>query len=188
MVNIYQTEDRLRAILAHNRVLIVVAAFFSALVIFLPASPVHGSFFTDIFSPVGAWLVSTAMIVILFLARNSSGRKNIREAEEEYRKQRVREEKHIRYHPGERESGVYAKRIGRKDHVAAGVLGLFFGMFGIHQFYLGNSGKGTLYLLLTLFLWWTILTPILLAVVVLIESIQLLTMDEEEFDYKYNQT
>ena len=39
----------------------------------------------------------------------------------------------------------------QKSRVVAGVLGIIFGALGLHNFYLGNSSKGTAQLLMTLF-------------------------------------
>ena len=38
-----------------------------------------------------------------------------------------------------------------KSKVVAGILGIFVGYFGIHNFYLGYTGKGAAQLLLTIF-------------------------------------
>lgn len=38
----------------------------------------------------------------------------------------------------------------QKSKVAAGILGIFLGMFGVHNFYLGRAGRGVAQLLLTL--------------------------------------
>lgn len=40
--------------------------------------------------------------------------------------------------------------INSKSKVAAGLLGIFLGAFGIHNFYLGYTGKGVAQLLITL--------------------------------------
>jgi TM2 domain-containing membrane protein YozV len=37
-----------------------------------------------------------------------------------------------------------------KSRVAAGLLGIFLGVFGVHRFYLGYTGLGVLMLLLTI--------------------------------------
>lgn len=37
-----------------------------------------------------------------------------------------------------------------KSKIAAGLLGIFLGSFGVHNFYLGYNGKGTAQLLMTL--------------------------------------
>lgn len=39
---------------------------------------------------------------------------------------------------------------GAKSRLVAGLLGVFLGAWGIHNFYLGYSGKGTLQLILTI--------------------------------------
>ena len=39
----------------------------------------------------------------------------------------------------------------QKSRVVAGILGIIFGALGLHNFYLGNSSKGTAQLLMTLF-------------------------------------
>ena len=38
---------------------------------------------------------------------------------------------------------------GAKTKMAAGLLGIFLGAYGVHNFYLGNTGKGVLQLVLT---------------------------------------
>ena len=64
-----------------------------------------------------------------------------------------------------------------KNKTTAGVLALLLGGIGIHKFYLGQTGKGILYIL---FCWTGI--PALLA---LIEGIQILCMNDEKFKTKY---
>lgn len=39
---------------------------------------------------------------------------------------------------------------GQKSKVAAGLLGIFLGVFGVHNFYLGKTGRGVTQLLLCL--------------------------------------
>lgn len=65
-----------------------------------------------------------------------------------------------------------------KNKVAAGVLALVAGSFGIHRFYLGDIGKGILHLVL----FWTSI-PFFIG---LVDGIIFLTMDDEKFDRKYN--
>ena len=66
-----------------------------------------------------------------------------------------------------------------KSKIAAGVLALTgLGWFGIHRFYLGEVGKGLLYLI---FFWTGI--PLLISI---IDGILFLTMDDDDFNYKYN--
>jgi TM2 domain-containing membrane protein YozV len=65
-----------------------------------------------------------------------------------------------------------------KSKVAAGVLGIVLGGFGVHRFYLGQVGLGILYLL---FFWTGI--PWLIGWV---DGIIMLTSDDEAFNFKYN--
>lgn len=65
-----------------------------------------------------------------------------------------------------------------KDKNIAGVLAFFFGVFGVHRFYLGQKGLGALYLVF----FWTMIP----AIVGLIDAIIFLSMDQDEFDMKYN--
>ena len=64
-----------------------------------------------------------------------------------------------------------------KSKIVAGVLALLLGGLGIHKFYLGQSGKGILYLLLC----WTYIPGIL----ALIEGITILCSNDENFQIKY---
>ncbi len=68
----------------------------------------------------------------------------------------------------------------KKDKVVASVLALFLGAFGIHRFYLGQTGMGILYCILGFALW-----P-LMAVISVIDAIVLLAMDSDKFNLKYN--
>lgn len=61
--------------------------------------------------------------------------------------------------------------------IVAGVLALLLGGFGIHHFYLGNIGRGIIYLLLC----WTFIP----ALIALIEGITYLTMSDSAFEAKY---
>ncbi len=65
-----------------------------------------------------------------------------------------------------------------KDKNIAGILALFFGLFGVHRFYLGQTGLGILYLVF----FWTGITTL----IGLIDAIVFLSMDRDEFDMKYN--
>lgn len=64
-----------------------------------------------------------------------------------------------------------------KDKVLAGILALFLGGLGIHQFYLGNAKRGLLYLLFS----WTFI-PALMA---LIDAIRILTTSDADWLAKY---
>lgn len=65
-----------------------------------------------------------------------------------------------------------------KDKTIGGLLALFFGSIGVHRFYLGQTGLGILHVLFC----WTFI-PWLIGI---INGIQLLSMDQEDFDIKYN--
>ena len=65
-----------------------------------------------------------------------------------------------------------------KSRAAFILLGLFLGGLGIHNFYAGYAGKGIAQLLLNLFLFWTIVVPIIVGIWVLIEVI---TVDRDSF-------
>lgn len=40
-------------------------------------------------------------------------------------------------------------QVGQKSKVAAGILGIFLGALGVHNFYLGYTGKGVAQLLIS---------------------------------------
>ena len=64
----------------------------------------------------------------------------------------------------------------RKSRVAAGVLGILLGCFGVHNFYLGYTGKAVAQLLLTLVGWILCgLGPVAAGIWGLIEGIMILT-------------
>lgn len=44
---------------------------------------------------------------------------------------------------------VANKKVGSKSKIAAGLLGIFLGCFGVHNFYLGYTGKAVAQLLIT---------------------------------------
>ncbi len=65
-----------------------------------------------------------------------------------------------------------------KNKTTAGIFALVFGGLGVHRFYLGQTGRGILYLL---FIWTFIPT-----IIAMIDGIVFLTQDEDTFDRKYN--
>ena len=67
--------------------------------------------------------------------------------------------------------------IAGKSKTAAGILGILLGGFGAHHFYLGNTGRGIVYLLF----FWTYI-PTILGV---IEGISYLVKTDVEFAAKY---
>ena len=66
----------------------------------------------------------------------------------------------------------------KKEKDIAGLLALFFGFIGLHRFYLGQRGRGILYLMLAL-------TGIS-AILGLIDAFSFFSMDNKSFDIKYN--
>ena len=76
---------------------------------------------------------------------------------------------------GAPQSGFGAQ--GEKSRVAAILLALFLGGFGVHKFYLGRVGAGVLYLIFC----WTFIPSI----IAFIEMIIYITMTDEAFAQKY---
>ncbi|WP_282781992.1 NINE protein [Phaeodactylibacter xiamenensis] len=67
---------------------------------------------------------------------------------------------------------------GMKEKNVAGILALFLGGFGVHRFYLGQTGLGIFYMI---FFWFPVMW-----IVGLIDAIAFFSMDNEKFDRKYN--
>lgn len=65
-----------------------------------------------------------------------------------------------------------------KNKVVAGLLGIFLGNFGIHKFYLGQTGWGIAYLAF----FWTGIPGI----VGFFEGIILIAQSDQSFDARYN--
>jgi len=62
-----------------------------------------------------------------------------------------------------------------KSRVMVGVLGLFFGSLGIHNFILGNTAKAVIQLVLSMFGWVLLFIPnIVVGIWALVESIMIL--------------
>ena len=78
--------------------------------------------------------------------------------------------------------------VSRKSRVAAGLLAIFCGMLGFHKFYLGYISAGIIMFLLTFFLWWTIVVPLAMFLVSIIEGVMYLTKSDEEFQRIYVQS
>ena len=62
----------------------------------------------------------------------------------------------------------------QKSKIGAGLLGLFLGGLGVHNFYLGYTGKAVAQLLLTLIGWIILIGPIISGIWALIESVLIL--------------
>ncbi len=82
-------------------------------------------------------------------------------------------------HCGARQSGVGQSSGGPKSKIVAFVLAWFLGWIGVHHFYLGNTGKGILYLL---FFWTGI--PCIVGVV---EGIVYLSTNDNKWNQQYGE-
>lgn len=80
--------------------------------------------------------------------------------------------------------GASVSRAGARgegtSRLMVGLLGIFLGSFGIHNFILGYTGKAVAQLLITIFGSFIIIGPIVSWVWALIESIQILTKNVNE--------
>jgi TM2 domain-containing membrane protein YozV len=71
---------------------------------------------------------------------------------------------------------------GKKDKIIAAILAWFLGIFGIHRFYLGQTGMGIGYLLGTI----TIFGVFITGIISFVDFVGLLIMPQETFDRRYN--
>ena len=82
---------------------------------------------------------------------------------------------------------AYASTSGAKDHVAAGLLGIFLGFLGVHKFYLGYNTAGFIMLAVTVI--GGILTMSVAAcaiwVIGIVEGIIYLAKSQSEFEQMY---
>ena len=70
----------------------------------------------------------------------------------------------------------------KKDKIIAAILAWFLGVFGIHRFYLGQTGMGIGYLLGTI----TIIGVFITGIVSLVDAVGFLIMPQDVFDRRYN--
>lgn len=77
-------------------------------------------------------------------------------------------------------------QTGRKDKWIAILLSFFLGYLGIQFFYLGEKTKGIICLAITLILGWVLIGLLITGIWSLIVCVQLLTMNDQEFNAKYN--
>ena len=69
---------------------------------------------------------------------------------------------------------------GGKSRIAYILLAWFLGFFGIHNFYAGYNGRGTIQLLITILIGWTIVPLGILCIWILIE---MCTVDRDAYNY-----
>jgi TM2 domain-containing membrane protein YozV len=95
---------------------------------------------------------------------------------------------------GNQAKGVYlalgSATASSKNKVAAGLLGIFLGGWGVHKFYLGFTGPGLVYLLVNTvgfaITWLFLFIPnIILGVIAFVEGIIYLTKSDEDFEQTY---
>ena len=89
-------------------------------------------------------------------------------------------------------NGIFVESVyePKKDHIAAGLLAIFFGSLGIHKFYMGLTGPG--FILLGITIIGGILTfglaLTVTSVIGIIEGIIYLTRSQEQFESEYVDT
>ena len=80
-----------------------------------------------------------------------------------------------------------AEALRQKDHVAAGLLAIFLGIFGVHKFYLGCNQAG--FVMMAVSIIGGILTfglaAAVIEVIAVIEGMIYLTKSQTEFDQTY---
>ena len=80
-----------------------------------------------------------------------------------------------------------AEAIRKKDHVSAGLLAIFLGMFGVHKFYLGCNNAGFIMLAVSIIggMFTFGLAAAVIWLIAVIEGIVYLTKTQTEFDRIY---
>lgn len=71
-----------------------------------------------------------------------------------------------------------------RNKIVAALLAFFFGVFGIHRFYLGRNGSGVLMLVISATLFGLAITVLWS----LIDTVRYLVMSDAEFDHRYART
>lgn len=72
-----------------------------------------------------------------------------------------------------------------RNKIVAFLLAFFLGWLGLHKFYLGQNGMGAFYLIFNVLFFWTLIVPLVFALIGLIESIMYLTYSDEQFAKTY---
>lgn len=77
--------------------------------------------------------------------------------------------------------------LRQKDHIAAGLLAIFLGMFGVHKFYLGCNQAGFIMLAVSIIggVFTFGLAAAVIEVIAVIEGVIYLTKSQTEFDREY---
>ncbi len=70
---------------------------------------------------------------------------------------------------------ITAENKGTKSKTAAGLLAIFLGLFGAHNFYLGYKTKAIIQLVLSLVFCWTYIVPTVIWFWSMFEAIRILT-------------
>jgi len=78
----------------------------------------------------------------------------------------------------------YRKSSRPKSRIFAAFLAFFFGMFGVHKFYLGQVGMGIVFFFI-LMMTRTFIMPITM-IMGIFDAFKLFMMSDEEFHHKYN--
>ena len=65
------------------------------------------------------------------------------------------------------------QQTGGKSKIAAGLLAIFLGQLGIHNFYLGYTKKAVIQLLITLLLSWTFVAPTAVWIWAIVEAVKI---------------
>lgn len=77
------------------------------------------------------------------------------------------------------------RRSGKqKNRMVAGFLSFFFGMFGLHKFYLNQTSQGIVYMLMFFFI--SLKSFPITAILGVIDAFRLFSMSDEQFHRKYN--
>jgi TM2 domain-containing membrane protein YozV len=71
------------------------------------------------------------------------------------------------------------------NKVVACLLACFLGWLGAHRFYLGETTWGVFYIFMNILLFWTVIVPVIFAIICLIEGLVYLTYKDSDFAEKY---
>lgn len=80
--------------------------------------------------------------------------------------------------------GVAATVTSQKEKLVAGLLAIFLGQLGIHNFYLGYTKKAVIQLLVSLLLSWTGVAPVAIWIWAIVEGIKIFQGEIPDSDGK----